>query len=163
MALEWSEVTNRKEQLIDFIMLLDNNKLINKKIIIANNESGFKNRLKLQKLVFLAKKFDLDLGYPYSLHIHGPYSKELAIDYYIICKANLQGNILKQSMTSFINKFKDKDEKYLEILATAVDVHDSIKDRNIDEIVAITSKIKTQYDPKEIREIIYKERELMRT
>ncbi len=66
-------------------------------------------------------------------------------------------------MTSFINKFKDKDEKYLEILATAVDVHDSIKDRNIDEIVAITSKIKTQYDPKEIREIIYKERELMRT
>jgi len=42
----------------------------------------FDSRLKLQKYVFLARKFGLDLGYKFSMYIRGPYSPDLAQDYY---------------------------------------------------------------------------------
>ncbi len=42
----------------------------------------FEDRLKLQKIVYIAKCFGIDLGYSFNEYLRGPYSPELADDYY---------------------------------------------------------------------------------
>lgn len=44
--------------------------------------SGVDKRLILQKAVFIAQLCDVDLGYRYNWYIRGPYSPDLASDYY---------------------------------------------------------------------------------
>ena len=55
--------------------------------ILGEDEQNFKNRFMIQKYVYLAKYFGLDMGYGFSMYLHGPYSKTLLDDYYELAES----------------------------------------------------------------------------
>jgi len=98
--------------------------------IIDFNISLFNHRLKMQKYVYLARRYGFDLNYAFSLYIHGPYSPALANDYY---ELNIE-KVFPAPVTlnkNFVSLVKGKSEKWLELAATIV----LVKERyaNIDE------------------------------
>ncbi len=54
--------------------------------ILGESEEHFNNRLKIQKYVYLVKYYGLDMNYDYNTYLHGPYSQQLAWDYYSLAK-----------------------------------------------------------------------------
>ena len=101
--------------------------------IVGNGDRQFVNRLKLQKYVFLAKNLGMSFHYQYTMYLYGPYSKDLAADYYALarrsgldgrCSAVPAGFRKDVFLTSIRN-----DPKWLEIAATIVDKNESIKGR----------------------------------
>jgi uncharacterized protein YwgA len=52
---------------------------------ILSNDS-LEARIRVQKAVYFLKRLGFDLGYEFSLYYHGPYSPELAYDYYSLAK-----------------------------------------------------------------------------
>ena len=115
--------------LAGFISYLGTNGMIDPTKFNAGGDAGFENRLKAQKYVCIARAFDLDLGYKYSLRPHGPYSHRLAED----CQ-NLNGAAdgcppsgLRHD--EFISVLKDKDTDWLEVAATII--HEKMKNPNI--------------------------------
>lgn len=87
--------------------------------IISFDITSFDDRIRLQKYVYLAKKMGLDFPYNFNLYIHGPYSKELADDYYKL-------DSIKRKLTpmqlpeDFIEFLQGKDTPWLEVAATTV-------------------------------------------
>ncbi len=67
------------EALANFVSFLKKSKLLSENFNIKKNLSS---RFYVQKYVYLAKHFGLDLGYNYNLYVKGPYSSDLALDYY---------------------------------------------------------------------------------
>jgi len=55
---------------------------------VFDAEKEYERRLPLQKYVFIARFFGLDLGYEFDKHIYGPYSNELADDYHLLDRLN---------------------------------------------------------------------------
>ena len=47
-----------------------------------NVRGSFEDRLRLQKYVYIMERLGLDLGYSFSGYLRGPYSPDLADDYY---------------------------------------------------------------------------------
>jgi uncharacterized protein YwgA len=79
----------------------------------------FEDRLTMQKLVYFAQECGLDLSYEYNMYRYGPYSPELAEDYY-----NLSGRgeisaagseIDREIFTAIVT---DRDPEWLEYAAT---------------------------------------------
>ena len=66
--------------LAEFVAYLEKNGLVE---FDALREDGadFRNRFKLQKYVFLAQCFGLDLPYRHGMYLYGSYSRELTKDY----------------------------------------------------------------------------------
>ena len=54
--------------------------------IRIGNLKIFENRMKLQNIVYIAQQFNLNYNYEYSEYLRGPYSSELALDYYKLIK-----------------------------------------------------------------------------
>jgi len=44
--------------------------------------SSFKDRLRAQKIIYLLQSSGVPLGYSYSWYLHGPYSRQLADDFF---------------------------------------------------------------------------------
>ncbi len=82
------------------------------------NFNKFDDRLRLQKFVYLAKGFGFDPGYSYNLYIHGPYSPELADDYYQLGE-DLSGEEIDLA-SEFFDLVENKTERWLEFAATFV-------------------------------------------
>ena len=75
----------QSSMLSEFTSYLSKHSLIDLDLINdAGGDDTMINRLKLQKYVFLAKEFGLDLGYKHNMHLLGPYSRQLAHDRYDI-------------------------------------------------------------------------------
>jgi len=87
----------------------------------------FDSRLKLQKYVFLARKFGLDLGYKFSMYIRGPYSPDLAQDYYNLPE---RGADIPDSFDrkGFLELVKGKDGAWLEAAATILMIYEDTSD-----------------------------------
>ena len=83
------------------------------------NPDDFISRLRLQKYVYLAKFFDIDLGYKYNLYLRGPYSPTLAEDYYNLTEMDKVADIISISnFGEFAEFVRGKDHKWLEIAST---------------------------------------------
>ena len=102
--------------------------------IVGNGDKRFTNRLKLQKYVFLAKHLGMPFRYPYGLYLYGPYSSELAADYYALARGS--GKDGRASVTTPDGFRKDdflkairNDPKWLEIAVTIIDRNEHIKGR----------------------------------
>jgi hypothetical protein len=54
--------------------------------------AGVDNRLRIQKAVYLAQAAGINLGYPYSWYVKGPYSPALTHDYYQLDEALRAGD-----------------------------------------------------------------------
>ena len=65
-----------------FIKLIAFLKALERKTGHKFNIEKLEDRLLIQKIVYIARFFGIDLGYHFDCYIRGPYSSELANDYY---------------------------------------------------------------------------------
>ena len=121
--------------------------------IIDFDIKWFKHRLKLQKYVFLARRYNFDLGYVFSLYIHGPYSPELADDYYVLSKENVPP-IPVVLDKNFVFLIKRKSEWWLELAATIVLVKERYPGISEEEMKLLVKNSKPFATNDEIDEII---------
>lgn len=120
-----------------------------------NIEEEFEKRFRLQKYVYLAKFFGIDLGYSYNLYMHGPYSSDLADDYYELSRWGVLPSSEESLLTKgfrideFIEFVKNRDDEWLEAATTLLDVWHANKeigmdiDRLIEHVSSIKPHIKT--------------------
>ena len=114
----------------------------------------FNNRLKLQKYVFLLRKYGIDLGYSYSYYIRGPYSPELADDYYNLPKVSGEMKVPED----FLKLIKDKSERWLELASSLVMVFEKYPKISEDEAIKIVAGSKLE-DPNKLRRVLAELRE----
>ncbi len=69
----------KDDRLIKLIAFL---KALEKKTGHKFNIEKLEDRLLIQKIVYIARYFGIDLGYHFDRYLRGPYSTELADDYY---------------------------------------------------------------------------------
>ncbi|MEM4497354.1 MAG: hypothetical protein QW692_00825 [Nitrososphaerota archaeon] len=131
---------------------------------VFNVEEEFDKRFLLQKYVFLARYFGLDLGYDYSLYIYGPYSRELADDYYelagqrVLPEADLPSGF---DAEGFIELVRGRDARWLEVAASILAVSERYPDLPEEEAYSILRMSKpwlTREYFKEVHEVLKKKR-----
>jgi len=76
---------------------------------------NLESKIKLQKYVYFAREFGLEFPYEFNLYIYGPYSPDLAKDYYSINRIDVEPMELPEE---FINFLSGKDVNWLEIAST---------------------------------------------
>ena len=115
-----------------FIDMLEENDLLEFDVI-GDTDEHFENRLKLQKYVFLARYFGLDMGYNYSMYLYGPYSPGLAEDYFGLADDGLEYHKTplpdEFNYKEFRNVLYDRDSGWLEIASTLLALRESFSDR----------------------------------
>lgn len=116
-----------------YIKALEDSRLLSFNIV-GDDDIHFENRIRIQKYVYLAKYFGLDLGYSHSMYLHGPYSSSLANDYYDLVPDYVPEYIDSTLPTSFkksefVDFVRDRDTAWLEVASTLISLHDSFKDR----------------------------------
>jgi hypothetical protein len=90
----------------------------------------FSHRFRLQKLVFFAKSFGWNNDYHYSVYVKGPYSSELADQYYHMARTS--ETIRSIPLPTFNNErfttfLSGKDDQWLEAAATVLSMVQSYK------------------------------------
>lgn len=88
--------------------------------------ADFDDRVRLQKLVFLARPFGWDHRYRYDIYHYGPYSPALARDYYDGAFASVAANDAPPSVdySSFLELVGGRDREWLEVASTLKSIHD---------------------------------------
>jgi uncharacterized protein YwgA len=144
---------------LDFIKFLHINNLINVLAIQHDTDDGFENRLKLQKLVYMAQEcFGLDRGYSFTSYRFGPYSTTLADHYYddldtsMIVKNENAGLPERFNQDQFIKLFSEKDGRWLELAATLVDSQKHVN--GYDKTVETVSRIKPRYTRSDVVNVL---------
>lgn len=86
----------------------------------------FDDRVLLQKYVFLSRFFGYDLGYYYNMYLYGPYSSDLANDYYNLPpgKERSEKYLDWDKKEDFINLVKGKKRRWLEIASTIMSLRE---------------------------------------
>ena len=145
-----------KLKLNDFINML------NDKIGFSFDIDNFDHGLKLQKYVFLAKYFEFKHNYHYNLYIRGPYSSDLADDYYDIFHDKLSSDNSLEMSNEFFDLVKDKNIDWLESATTMLSLYDDYTheysqhndedDKRI-SLVIDTKKIKSHIDTDIIKNV----------
>lgn len=113
-----NKIDRPNPKLIKFIELL------RRKNIHDFNIDKFDSRIRMQKYVYIAKEFfGIDLDYNFSLYIRGPYSSDLADDYYSIggfTSGNLPDSIIDMEKFKEFEKFVKEHNKIadLEVITT---------------------------------------------
>ncbi len=122
-------------RLARFIQFLEDRNLV-RFDIDGEGKRQFENRLRIQKYVFLAKKFGLDLPYDYDIYTCGPYSSALTKTYYNIARSGnvylLAGDAsLGESFDAegFLEAVRGKDKRWLEIATTLIDCRELYQNR----------------------------------
>lgn len=89
--------------------------------------ASFNERLRLQKAVFLLRHLNVEpfRKYNFSLYLHGPYSSELAKDYYGLTKVKSKPVPVDTDKLNQLEWFVSKNEKWLEIASSIL----SLKER----------------------------------
>lgn len=109
----------------------------------------FNSRLTLQKLVFIAQEiFGLRLGYDFSIYLRGPYSRDLAYDYYHLPSESADLPLFDRE--GFLNLVRGKSMRWLEIASTVVAIYKATGD--LEWAITRTSKLKAVKE-EEVRKI----------
>lgn len=127
--------------------------------------NSFNHRLMLQKYVLIAKFVGWNNNYLYNMYIRGPYSSELANDYYGLQGAKISDADYTDILPSFDReRFKkiinDKSIKWLEVGTTLLSLYKNNKSKmDRSELIRFVIKraieIKSNYDPKFIIDVFY--------
>ena len=104
----------------EFVNFLNDENLIEIDCIEDDDDTGFSNRLKIQKYVFISKYFGSKFSYAFNMHLRGPYSKGLSRDYYRLdATSSDESNILNSfNKEDFLRLIKGKSDGWLELAAT---------------------------------------------
>src|SRR5918996_68369 len=109
--------------------------------ILGEEDYNFNIRFLIQKYVYLARKFGLDMDYRFSMYLHGPYSSVLAADYYRLAKiknddeewyrtlASEDLNSLSNLDESFFDFVEGRDLEWLEAATTLLSLSGHITNR----------------------------------
>lgn len=112
----------------------------------------FKDRLKLQKSIYLLQSFGIYLGYDFSWYVHGPYCPSLTTNGFAL--ESIYNEIPKEPNTKF--KISTKQKLFLKFQKL-------MKDKTIDELEILASlhyqKILRKRDDKEAKETVEKKQE----
>lgn len=91
----------------------------------AGNVDTFEQRLKSQKVQYLAQAFGVSPVYGFSLYLHGPYSPDLTSDLFTLSKDKIKPDLsefipdsLKEKFIKLSDFIKNKDVRQLELVAT---------------------------------------------
>jgi uncharacterized protein YwgA len=97
-----------------------------KRIYTSFDMSSFQDRIKLQKTFYLMQEFGLNLGYGFSLYLHGPYCTELTREAFHITNFK-EAKEIEFSIPEYEKKFKlflkliepfKNDPEWLEMAST---------------------------------------------
>ena len=130
----------------------------------------FDDRLKFQKILFLAQHYGIDFGYTFSWYLKGPYSKVVSKDGYSIQEQmSTQGTLLSISKTTvdkeMITKLVDlikpfsNDPEWLEIASSIIYLKkETYKEESLERIIGfliedLTSGYKN-FEEEKVRKII---------
>ena len=113
---------------------------------IKEQNKGFDSRIRIQKLVYLAKKLGIDFSYNFSMYIHGPYSPELTKDYYSLKERDFvspkeDSNI--DGIMKGLEILNQKDTIWLETAATILDIKESNPGLPWENVLSHVSNIKS--------------------
>jgi uncharacterized protein YwgA len=129
-----------KQYLSAFIHALEDRGLL-KFDILGNGERSFDNRFMIQKYVYLARYFNLEMGYGFSMYLHGPYSRSLADDYYDLAIDEAMeaefgpGSVSRTSdlnglqVNTFFEFVNGRDREWLEAATTLLSLSRHFTDR----------------------------------
>lgn len=98
------------------------------------NVNRFDHRLRLQKLVYLAKVLGVPrLDYNFNLYLRGPYSPQLAEDYYslgggLISEDEVLAFMNDKAFCKFTELVNGKDGTWLEIATTLIELKRVVDD-----------------------------------
>lgn len=87
---------------------------------------NFDHRIKLQKYVYLAREFGWNHQYRYNIYVRGPYSRNLADDYYNL-KEVRSVDLPLMDLDSFKEMVINKDTAWLEVATTLLSVYKNYK------------------------------------
>jgi uncharacterized protein YwgA len=119
----------------NFLAFLHHNQLVNILSIPFDNDNGFLNRIKLQKLVYFAQhRFNLPTNYSFNFYKKGVYSPKLTDDYYKIDVYDLE-NFNPDDYNNyhlpddfnqdrFLSIFLDKSANWLEVGSSLLHFND---------------------------------------
>ena len=141
--------TERMNELKSFVKYMEDCKIFKFRVNIFNN------RLKLQKYVFLARKYGFNLGYSYNLYIHGPYSPQLADDYYALEESAIEPEKITLD-EGFIKLIRKKSEWWLELASTVVTVSERYRDMRDEMMIKLVRNSKPFASKSEVEEVISK-------
>ena len=118
------------DNLAGFVKTLENRGLLDFNIL-GESEEHFNNRLKIQKYVYLVKYYGLDMSYDYNTYLHGPYSQQLAWDYYSLAKnPGKYDNAMNATIRDqFFELVGNRDTEWFEVASTLLSLHEYFRDR----------------------------------
>ena len=103
----------------------------------ANREldvSRFNDRLAMQKGCYILNCWNYGPKYSFNLYIHGPYSRELADDYYELGNINGFSTDIPDSVVSKLSEIFNEGLGYVEAYATVLLVKNNNPDASNDRI-----------------------------
>lgn len=116
------------------------------------------DRKRVQKAIYLGQAAGADLGYDYNWYIHGPYSPELANDYYQLSAAILLNEIPPPAGSANVPALKESYIQTLRSLAPIIEKPEDFPLEQEDWLELISSlhflQKKSGSDPEKAREII---------
>lgn len=125
----------------------------------------FEHRLMLQKYIYIAKFFGLNLGYPYGIYLRGPYSSALADDYYklaekehMVYESDYKKDLGGLNAKKLLDVIEGKNSEWLEIAATILSVYNRYRMRYFgddleDKVLSTSCDIKCTIPPKKISDV----------
>lgn len=118
--------------------------------------NSFNHRIRLQKYVFISKFLGWNNKYDYNIYVRGPYSPDLAKDYYNLKDVSIspeesKGFLSGLDKDKFSQIIQGKRIEWLEVGTTMLSLYDSNKDKVKRESIADlllerTKDIKSEYD-----------------
>ena len=141
------------DNLAGFIKMLEVRGLLDFNIL-GESEEHLNNRLKIQKYVYLVKYYGLDMHYDYNMYLHGPYSQQLAWDYYSLAK-NRQKYDNEMNVTirdRFFELVGNRDLEWLEVASTLLSLCGNFKDRK--SLVDRTTNMKERIPIETIQSVL---------
>ncbi len=119
-----------------FIKYLESENLVEFDIL-GGEDRHFWNRFRIQKYVFLAKYFGLDVPYRHGMYLYGPYSGTLTEDYYGLAENPEQYSKARPELPQqfrsgqFLDFVRNRNNDWLEIAATLLSKRKRIPERDI--------------------------------
>ena len=137
--------------------------------IVKNHEdftlsTNFDNRLRLQKVVYIITNKTHDFSYPFSMYLRGPYSKELAKDYYSLIEKDSSeseetisndGKKLAENLEKKDNLWLEIASTYLMFLTSTTKDYSTIRTKEFKEDILKTNNKDSNYVDEVINEMSY--------
>ncbi|MEM4317991.1 MAG: hypothetical protein QW776_03115 [Candidatus Nitrosocaldus sp.] len=135
--------------------------------ITNDDDTALANRIKIQKYVYLAKYFNIDLDFDYAtynMYLHGPYSPDLAEEYYRLADEGffeskpdnydsiINNNTNLKIFIEFMKEDNRNDAGWLEVASTALSF--AKNHTNKEKLVDHVAYVKYRFDKEYVKRVI---------